>query len=182
MPSWNIESLWVSDLTFQGYGYEYHTSLFVFILDWKTHSSLQEYNFSLAAHMFVWGRYWHICIQAPFNQRCIMLISCLGRILRVWYLESCRFLFRGNLPEILPSWQRHQISFWSCCIVICSCFKLTCWYGNGAFRNVIYEWLRAQGACMLLGITWGRWHWNINMSFPSLHLCVIYQTAFFVSL
>ena len=31
--------------------------------------------------------------------------------------------------------------------------KLTCLYGNRAFRNVISEWLRARSACMLLGIT-----------------------------
>jgi len=33
-----------------------------------------------------------------------------------------------------------------------------------AFWNVIYEWLRARSACMLFGITWGRWSCNINMS------------------
>ena len=39
--------------------------------------------------------------------------------------------------------------------------------------RVIYKWLRAQSPCMPLGTTWGRWHWNINMSTPSLYLCVI---------
>ena len=140
--------------------------------------SFDQTHCSLATHMFAWGRYWHECIQAPFNQRCITFISCLGRNLHVWFLQMHIGLQREPF-KILPSWQRHNISIWSFSIIICSRFKLTCWYGNGAFWNVIHEWLRAQGSCMLLWITWGRWHWNINMSTPSLHLCVIYQIVIF---
>ena len=42
----------------------------------------------------------------------------------------------------------------------------------------IYEWLRAQDACMLLAITWGRWRWNISMSTSPPCIYVLFTRLF----
>ena len=46
------------------------------------------------------------------------------------------------------------------------CFKITCWYGDRAFRSIIFEWLRSCNGHLLFVIIRGRWGWHINISLP----------------
>ena len=60
----------------------------------------------------------------------------------------------------------HWQQLWGCrChLLVLQTYMLI--YRNGAFWNVIYKWLWAHSACMLLVITQGRWSRNINTSSP----------------
>ena len=81
-----------------------------------------------------------------------------------------RFILGEYLSEVLQplTWWQEEALIQKSCPVIRGTFKLTCWYENRAYQNVIPKRFRAYNTCMLLEITWGLWSWNINMSCPIL--------------
>ena len=112
-----------------------------------------------------------------------MLISCLGRDLHVCYLESCRIGLQRELFRnftIVTKTPDQLLELLYCHLQLLQTYMLI-WKRSLPKCNL----RMAQGTRCLHAIR--NYMRKVTLKYqhvhpPSLHLCVIYQTAFFVSL